>query len=55
MDDLSARAYDSESTQKIRSAAARHGGDSIAANARWREAVDGLPPPRRSRARTLTS
>lgn len=36
--------YDSEPLQEIRVAAARHGGDTVAAaNARWREAVEGLP------------
>ncbi|MCW2133367.1 hypothetical protein [Arthrobacter sp. VKM Ac-2550] len=44
MNELVAGPYDSEPTQEIRAAAARHGGDSVAAaNARWREALDGLP------------
>lgn len=44
MNELSAGPYDSEPNQEIRAAAARTGGDSVAAaTARWREAVDGLP------------
>lgn len=44
MKEPNAGPYDSEPTQEIKAAAARHGGDTVAAaNARWREAVDGLP------------
>lgn len=35
--------YDSEPTQEIQAAAARHGGTSAAAHTRWSEAVEGLP------------